>query len=65
MFNKFIQEAENYLARVLFIGMGLAALLIGLCVRVDNPIAFFWMVIMSVIFIIAGIFNQIKYEEDI
>ena len=65
MFNKFTQEAENYLARVLFIGMGLAALLIGLCVRVANPIACFWLVIMSVIFIMAGIFNQIKDTEGI
>lgn len=65
MFNKFTQEAENYLARVLIIGMGLAALIIGLCVRVDNPIACFWMVIMSVLFIVAGIFNQIKDTEDI
>lgn len=65
MFNKFTQEAENYLVRVLFIGMGLAILLIGLCVRVTNPIGFFWSVILSAMFIIAGIFNQIKDTEDI
>lgn len=69
MLNKFMNELVKFCDRVIFrgfvIGMGIALLIFGSLVLSSNPIAGFWFMVYSAIFLVFGIFNLIKHEEDI